>query len=94
MPFFSHFPLCLDQQSIEFTANQGRIMLSGVGPIDTCLEVRIISYVVVNVEPWLFTNQYNILMADQIGSGYWEAWGKMYCPNMFRYSCIERGTTL
>lgn len=41
----------LIQQAIEFTANQGKMILLGVAPMDAALQVALVSFMVVSWAP-------------------------------------------
>ncbi|KAJ9630169.1 hypothetical protein H2204_008674 [Knufia peltigerae] len=49
--------VALIQQGIEFTANQGKMILLGVAPMDAALQVALVSFMVVSESPSLRLNK-------------------------------------
>jgi Zn-dependent alcohol dehydrogenase len=45
--------LPLIQQGLEFTANQGKMILLGVAPMDAGLEIAVVPYMVVSIKTFL-----------------------------------------
>lgn len=45
--------LPLIQQGLEFTANQGKMILLGVAPMDAGLEIAVVPYMVVSIKSLL-----------------------------------------
>lgn len=57
----------LIQQGVEFTANQGKMILLGVAPMDAGLQIAIVPYMTVSLR-YLIKSSYLSLIANHIQS--------------------------
>lgn len=71
----------LIQQGLDFTANQGKMILLGVAPMTAGLEISIVPFmVVIFPRPW---KSISTLISERRVSSLWAAWREVYTLKRF-----------